>query len=143
MSKPQVQLMAVSNVFSMMMRFVNKGDVERTHKHTYDHATLVAKGMVRYELLEEDGSVSYSKDFVAPNFVFVPKNKEHTLTSLSDDTVCYCIHALRTVDSDIVDPSFLISPINYNCDNINKKLQDFYKDDPDKKDLKIQDVACR
>lgn len=112
MAAPQVKLIAVSNVFSRLMRFVSAGDVEVGHCHNYDHATLISSGAVRYEVLDGlDGAVIHQKDFVAPAFVFVEKDKYHRLTALEPDTVCACIHALRTIDGDLVSPDTLIRPV--------------------------------
>lgn len=112
MPKPEVQVAAISNVFSRLMHFVHKGDVEIGHVHTYDHATLVSSGSVLYEVLDgEGGNTVASKKFKAPGYVFVEKNKYHRLTALEDNTVCVCIHALRTIDEEIVSPDFFVSPV--------------------------------
>jgi len=111
MSAPEVKLIAVSNVFSRMMQFKNAGDVEMGHAHPYDHATLVGSGSVRVEVLDEAGVVTKSKDFVAPDMVFIAKHEIHRLTALQDATTCVCIHALRTANQDIISPDFLIEPM--------------------------------
>jgi len=110
MSTPIVKLISLSNVYTRMMYFRKKGDVEMGHKHTFDHATLVSSGSVLYEVLSDNGEVEYSKLFTAPDMVFVNKDKFHRITSLEDDTVCGCIHALRTVDEDIIPPDSFIEP---------------------------------
>jgi len=112
MAGPQVKIVAISNVYSRLMNFVNKGDVEVGHSHTYDHATLLSSGSVLYEVLDgQNGNVVASKEFKAPGYIFVEKNKFHKITSLEDNTVCVCIHALRTIDEEIIDPSFFIQPL--------------------------------
>lgn len=109
---PLIKIMALSNVYCRMMNFVNKGDVENGHCHTYDHATLVSSGSVLYEVLDgHDGATISSKEFVAPNMIFVNKNNFHRITALEDNTVCSCIHALRTIEGDLIDPDSLIEPI--------------------------------
>jgi hypothetical protein len=111
MAHPLIQSFAISNVFSRIMHFVNAGDVEVGHTHTYDHATLVSSGSVRYEVLDEyNGNVVYSRDFVAPTAVYVEKDKYHRLVALEPNTVCACIHALRTIDENLVPPNFFIKP---------------------------------
>lgn len=112
MSKPEIQLLAVSNVFSRLMHF-KKGDVEEGHKHIYDHGTLLSTGSVLVEMLDDEGNVLGAKEFVAPTFLFIEKNKNHRLTALEDNTVCACIHALRSVDDELIDPDFLVTPIQY------------------------------
>ncbi len=94
------------------MHFVKKGDVEEGHCHSYDHATLVSIGAVLYEVLDGPaGNAVFSKTVHAPNLVYVDKDKFHRITALEDDTVCACIHAIRTIDEDIVDPDFILEPL--------------------------------
>jgi hypothetical protein len=94
------------------MHFAKKGDVEVGHSHTYDHATLLSSGSVLYEVLDgKDGSTIASKEFKAPGYIFVEKDKFHRITALEDNTVCACIHALRTIDEDIIPPDTLIDPL--------------------------------
>jgi hypothetical protein len=110
--EPQIKIIALSNVFTRVMHFVNVGDVESGHRHSYDHATLVSSGSVLYEVLDNiNGDVVASKEVIAPNLVFVDKDKFHRITSLQPDTVCCCIHALRTIDNDILDSNFIINQI--------------------------------
>jgi len=110
--QPKVKIIALSNVFTRMMHFTNKGDVEEGHTHYFDHATLVSSGSVLYEVLDGyGGSVVTSKEFKAPSLIFVEKDKFHRIISQEPDTVCCCIHALRTIDQDILDPEFLINQV--------------------------------
>jgi len=109
MSKPKIKLLAVSNVYSRMMFFEKSGDVEEGHKHTHDHGTLVSSGRVKVDILDDDKeTILHSKEYVSPTFIYIKKDNYHRLTALEDNTVCTCIHALRTVDEDIIDPDFLI-----------------------------------
>lgn len=109
---PEIKIICVSNVFSRLMHFKEKGHVEFGHKHTYDHGTLVSSGSVLYEVLDDfDGKTVSSKVFAAPDFVYVNKDKHHKLTALEDNTVCACIHALKTNDQELLDPDFLIEPL--------------------------------
>ena len=108
MSDPKIKMMAVSNVYSRLMHFANKGDVELGHRHTYDHGTLVSTGSLLVEMLDDQGAVLSSKIFVAPTFVFVDKNRFHRLTALEDNTVAVCIHALRDDEGSLVDPDFFV-----------------------------------
>jgi len=109
MSRPDIKIMCVSNVYSRMMHFKNKGDVEIGHTHTFDHGTLVSSGSVLYEVLDgHDGNTLHSREVVAPNFIFVDKDKFHRITALENETICACIHALKTNDGDLLDPDFFI-----------------------------------
>ena len=111
MAAPEIKIIALSNIFSRMMFFKNKGDTENGHKHTFDHATQVSHGSVLVEVLDDSGSVTSSKVFESPTMVFIDKNKYHRLIALEYQTVCSCIHAIKTTDGEIVDPDFLIEPL--------------------------------
>jgi hypothetical protein len=108
MNRPDVKIMALSNVYCRMMNFLKKGDFELGHYHTYDHGTLLSKGSLRVDILSESGTVQSTKIFTAPTFIYVDKDKIHRLTAIEDDTIACCIHALRTIDEEILDPDFLV-----------------------------------
>jgi len=124
MSSPIIKLISLSNVYTRMMHFVKKGDTEMGHKHTFDHATLISSGSVLYEVLSDTGEVEYSKTFTSPDMVFVNKDKFHRITSLEDNTVCGCIHALRTVGDDIIPPDSFIEPFRDNDGIINQEIKE-------------------
>jgi hypothetical protein len=111
MAAPEIKIIALSNIFSRMMFFKNKGDTENGHKHTFDHATQVSHGSVLVEVLDDNGKVTSSRVFESPTMVFIDKDKYHRLIALEDQTVCSCIHAIKTTDGEIVDPDFLIEPL--------------------------------
>jgi hypothetical protein len=98
---PQVQIGCVANLFSRQMHFIKKGDLENEHAHVFDHLTLLAKGSLKVIV---DGVESV---FHAPKMIYIRANKRHKLVALEDDTVAYCIHALRDGDGvgDIIDPT--------------------------------------
>ena len=129
MAAPEIKILSVSNVYTRSMHFVKKGDIENGHKHTYDHATLVSIGSVLVEILnEESGLPVTTKIFNAQNMIFISRDKLHRLTALENDTVCSCIHAIRTVDETIVDPDFLIEPIEtFEEGEIVNMVQEKYK----------------
>jgi len=106
--KPDVKILAVSNVYCRLMNFKKKGDQEHGHYHGYDHGTLLAKGKLLVEKTDKEGNKLSSKEFTAPSFIFIAKDTRHVLTALEDDTIVTCIHALRTIDETIIDPDFLI-----------------------------------
>lgn len=90
------------------MHFREKGDFEIGHCHTYDHGTLVATGKLLVEMLRDDGSVISQKEFTGPSFVFIPKLCMHRLTALENNTVAVCIHAMRDIEGNLLDPDFLV-----------------------------------
>ena len=109
MANPHINIMACSNVYIRMMTFKEKGDVEIGHSHTYDHATVLSNGSVKYQILNGfDGDVVAEKIFTAPDMIFVAKDKFHRLIALEPNTVCSCTHALRSIDEDLIPPDSFI-----------------------------------
>ena len=119
MRDASTDLMIVDNVFVKMMHFYYKGDVtERDgHSHTFDHITLLARGSVLMEVLEEGGT---AKEYKAPKLIVTPKNTRHKFTALEADTVVCCIHAIRNGD-DVDD----IAPQNISQDEAVQLMRDF------------------
>lgn len=102
MAQPTVHIGCVSNLFVRQMHFAAAGDMELGHKHNFDHMTLLAKGKLKVAINGEE------KEFSAPHMIFIKAELQHELTATADNTVAYCIHALRDPTSgDIVDPSML------------------------------------
>lgn len=110
MSQPVVHIGCVANLFSRMMRFEKAGDTEIGHTHQFDHLTLLAKGKLKVTV------EGVSSEFTAPHMIYIHKDKVHELEALIDETVAYCIHALRDKDSgEILDPSMIpdgVSPLS-------------------------------
>lgn len=104
---PEIAIGCVSNLWSRMMHFKNSGDIEQGHSHQFDHLTLLAKGSLKI-IVDNKETV-----FNAPHMIYIKKDKFHTLVALENDTVAYCIHALReTSNGDILDPSMIPEGIN-------------------------------
>lgn len=132
-----VNIGCVANIFSRQMHFEKVGDIENGHTHSFDHLTLLANGKLKIVV---DGKESI---FNAPQMIYIKANKVHELTALEDNTVAYCIHALRIGEDidDIVDPSMVPEgvdmrwitdkllgcdpkdPITYVCDDIINKAK--------------------
>jgi len=108
MRPPVVQLGCVANLFSRMMRFKQAGDVEIGHTHHFDHLTLLATGKLKVTV------EGVSTDFTAPHMIYIRKDKVHELEALADETVAYCIHALRDRDNnEILDPSMIPAGVSH------------------------------
>lgn len=102
MSRPVVHIGCVANLFSRMMHFKHAGDTEVGHTHQFDHLTLLAKGKLKVTV------EGVSSEFTAPHMIYIHKDKVHELEALTDETVAYCIHALRDKDTnEILDPSMI------------------------------------
>lgn len=102
MSAPEIGIGCVANLYSRMMHFKQAGDIERGHTHQFDHLTLLAKGKLRVTV---EGQAT---EFTAPHMIYIRADKNHELVALVDDTVAYCIHALRDKENnEILDPSMI------------------------------------
>lgn len=106
--EPAITIACVANLFSRMMYFRKAGDTEFGHTHAFDHLTLLAHGSV---LCKVEGQET---TFTAPHMIYIHKDKLHEFVALEDDTVAYCIHALRSGDGvgDILDPAMVPKGVN-------------------------------
>lgn len=102
MSQPLVHIGCVANLYSRMMRFEKAGDIEIGHTHQFDHLTLLAKGKLKVTV------EGLATEFTAPHMIYIHKDKVHELEALVDETVAYCIHALRDKETgEILDPNMI------------------------------------
>ena len=108
MAEPVSTVSCVANVFIRQMLFEKNGDVNEGHAHVFDHQTLLARGSIKAVV---DGQTSY---FTAPQIIFIKAEILHEFTAMEDNTLCYCIHALRDGDDvcDIIDPAGVPQGIN-------------------------------
>lgn len=107
MSEPIIHIGCVANLYSRMMQFKKAGDIEIGHTHQFDHLTLLAKGKLKVTV------EGVATEFIAPHMIYIHKDKVHELEALTDETVAYCIHALRDKDNnEILDPSMIPEGVN-------------------------------
>jgi len=129
-NRPEVKIMAVSNVYSRLMIFKKVGDFENGHYHTYDHGTLLSKGKLLVEMFDKQNNLVATKVYTAPTFIMIKKDNTHRLTAMEDDTIAACIHALRDVDDDLVDPDFFPETTeltdDITKDNTKPRISDIY-----------------
>lgn len=99
---PEIKIGCVANLYSRMMHFKQAGDVEIGHTHQFDHLTLLAKGKIKVTV------EGVATEFTAPHMIYIHKDKVHELQAITNDTVVYCIHALRDKENnEILDPSMI------------------------------------
>jgi quercetin dioxygenase-like cupin family protein len=101
MKPAEIALGAVANVYSRQMVFRHAGDYEQGHTHEFDHLTLLASGSLKVTV---DGQVTV---FKAPHMIYIHKDKMHELVALEDNTVAFCIHALRDMDGNVIDTTMI------------------------------------
>jgi len=103
MEHPKINIGCVANLYSRMMNFEKAGDIEIGHTHPFDHLTLLASGSLKIIV------DNIATEFKAPHMIYIHKDKIHELVALEDNTVAYCIHALRDGNGvdDIIDPTMI------------------------------------
>ena len=70
---------------------IPKGMQVPTHKHVYDHLSILAQGRVRVAV----GPVI--TEYVAPAMIEIKKNIAHKITAI-EDSVWFCVHATDATD---------------------------------------------
>jgi len=101
MTHPLSKISVVANTWVKQMYFAKAGDINEGHTHTFDHQTLLGKGKVKVTVNNKE------TEFTAPTIIFIRAGYMHKIEALEDDTICYCIHAIRDGErvEDIVDPA--------------------------------------
>ena len=74
------------------------GDSTGGHIHLFDHVSLLATGTVEVQI--DDNS---PKQFTAPTFIVIKKERPHRFTAITDDVLWYCVFAIRDVDGEVTD----------------------------------------
>lgn len=108
MKNPIIKIGCVANLYSRLMHFEKAGDTELGHTHSFDHLTLLASGSLKVTANNKE-TIFYS-----PNMIYIHKDVRHELVALEDNTVAYCIHALRDGNQtdDILDPAMIPDGVN-------------------------------
>lgn len=88
----------IGNVWIRQNWLIQSGDKAGGHAHYHDHVSLLVKGSV--EITVGDCA---PKTFVAPTYIVIKKQHRHQIVALEDDTIFYCIFAMRDIDGDISD----------------------------------------
>jgi quercetin dioxygenase-like cupin family protein len=103
------------NVY-LRQHILNSGESVQGHKHYYDHVTLITQGKIVVEIEGHN-----PKEFCAPNFVVINKDIKHTITALEDNTMYFCIFALRDKDGVVIEDMYeaMHDPRSYGADHGN------------------------
>jgi hypothetical protein len=86
------------NIWVRQNNLPKSGDFYDGHVHKFDHVTLLVSGKVYVEVEGHEG-----KEFSAPTFIVIRKEHKHKMTAMEDNTVYYCVFALRNLDGDVID----------------------------------------
>lgn len=95
---PDGKMTVVANVVTVMWAF-KKGQVGHGHTHAHDHQSLLTSGSV---FCIVDGAVH---EYSAPAIIIVRKDKTHQFIAKEDNTILFCVHALRKGEGvdDVID----------------------------------------
>jgi quercetin dioxygenase-like cupin family protein len=85
MSVPEVSHFFSSGVYAKQM-FLPETHIAKTHKHNYDHLSILAQGEVE---LDCNGVKTL---FTAPSCIEIKAGIEHSIYAFKDSTF-FCIHA--------------------------------------------------
>lgn len=84
------------NPVYMRQMHADAGQVIGSHKHNYEHYSVLCSGTVRAEF---DGQV---EEHEAPAVMVVPAGVEHRITALTD-IVWLCVHGTSEMDLESID----------------------------------------
>jgi quercetin dioxygenase-like cupin family protein len=96
---------ASANIFIREMRFEKAGNRVDGHAHHFDHTTYVVRGALRFEKLNEEGSVIRTVDKRASdgrNWVLIEAGVKHRITALEDGSLGHCIYSHRNPQGEVV-----------------------------------------
>jgi hypothetical protein len=88
----------VGNIWIRQNWLLKKGDTGGGHLHYHDHLSLLVRGSVEVTVGQEEPKI-----FTAPTFIVIKKEHSHRIVALEDDTVYYCLFAMRDIDGNVVD----------------------------------------
>lgn len=80
---------------------IRAGTQVPTHKHVYDHLSILAKGRVRVAV----GLVI--QEYVAPAMIEIKKDIAHKITAL-EDSVWFCVHATTATDIESLEQTVIL-----------------------------------
>lgn len=80
---------------------VPSGTQVPSHRHVYDHLSILAQGRVRVAV----GPVT--KEYVAPAMIEIKKNIVHTISAI-EDSVWFCVHATDATDVESLESSAIV-----------------------------------
>ena len=95
MRAPTSDLVIYAGVLVKTWHVPHTGTVVENHVHTWDHVTLIMSGSVRVFIGGTETGV-----FAAPALVKIAANKQHYMTTLTDDVRLACIHAVGETEKE-------------------------------------------
>lgn len=96
----QIEHFFTEGVYARKMT-ISKGTQVPTHKHAYNHLSILAQGRVRVAV----GPVI--QEYVAPAMIEIKKDIAHKITAI-EDSVWFCIHATDATDIESLESSVIV-----------------------------------
>ncbi len=83
---------------------LNKGEAKAGHKHEFDHLHFLASGSVSIRVYNKHDKkkLLVENEYTAPSWIKVPKEHFHDIIALEDNTLGYCIQAIRNEDGEVL-----------------------------------------
>jgi quercetin dioxygenase-like cupin family protein len=91
-------------IYAKQMR-IGKNCKIPTHRHVYDHLSVLAQGRVRVTVSK------ITQEYTAPAAIEIKRDLVHTIEAL-EDTVWYCIHATEETDPDSANNTIIVGRNN-------------------------------
>lgn len=113
------------NLWIFEVNLKTKGDNKFKHAHEFDHLHLIAQGKAKVVVYDNEDNVLREEVFIAPAWIKLPKDIQHEIIALEDNTIGYCIHPVRNEDGLVIDSNYIES----------------YAHEPDKCD-RIKETKC-
>jgi hypothetical protein len=88
-----IELGYFGNIWVKQNVLEQAGEAFDGHEHKFDHVTLLVSGKVSVQIKDNT-----PKEFTAPTFIVIRKEHQHKITALEDNTIYYCVYALRDLD---------------------------------------------
>ena len=86
--KPWVAHHTCGGTYVREMHLSQRGNIAVTHKHSYDHLSLLGAGVV---MVDCNGQLT---KYSAPTMIVIRAGVSHNIEALSDNVVWYCLHAV-------------------------------------------------
>jgi hypothetical protein len=96
------------NIWTREIKFLRAGDYKPGHKHKFDHLHFLANGSVQVRVYDDKlkDKILFQKDYTAPAWIKVPKEHFHDIIALEDNSVGYCIQAVRDDDGNVTETDY-------------------------------------
>jgi hypothetical protein len=92
-NQPIDELLLFAGIYLRTWTVADAGTLLPQHAHTWDHISLIVRGAVRVWC---DGELLGV--FTAPATIKIAARSFHTFTTLADNTIIACIHAVGEAD---------------------------------------------